>query len=197
MVLKSKHSRRRRDIRTALLLGAAAGLLPVFMVLAGCGDDDSDSPTAPDSPTEQTTPVKVSNNSTFVAEFDSQDAAAAKASELVGFEVLPVEGLPSGFTVDAFNVLANAGPASRGQALISSERGGLLIEQMNTGATPPQGSTRLSSTGPGDYFSIDNSDRPQFELVLPARTFTILAPSAAALTDDEAIAILERFARRV
>jgi len=73
----------------------------------------------------------------------------------------------------------------------------LLIEQLDTGLIPPQGATKLYAAGPGDYFRIDDSDRPQFELVLPARTFPIVAPSAAALTEEEAIAILEQFARRV
>ncbi len=185
-----------RRVRATTLIALAAMLPVAGLVFTGCGDD-SDSPTTPDSPTTQAAPVKVSTDSNFVAEFDSQAAAAAKASELAGFEVLPVEGLPSGFTVDAFNVLAKAGPASRGQALISSDRGGLLIEQLDTGLIPPQGATKLYAAGPGDYFRIDDSDRPQFELVLPARTFTIVAPSAAALTEEEAIAILEQFARRV
>ncbi|HEX6032728.1 MAG TPA: hypothetical protein VFY90_14955, partial [Tepidiformaceae bacterium] len=107
--------------------------LSAWLVIA-CDDSDGGPTSGSVTPEQQ---VAVTQDSSPVATFPDQVKAAERASELAGFEVLPVEALPGGFHVVGFNVIpaaAAGSPVRTVQVLIESSSGGLLITQLSSRA---------------------------------------------------------------
>ena len=166
-------------------------MVAIAWLISGCDGSDDESPTASTAGQE----VTVSENFSLVASFTNQVEAAKKASELAGFEVLPVEALPEGFQVVGFNVIPAVAPGGRVrsvQVAIKSSSGGLLITQLSS-RSEADGAEPVDSSEPGDYFRRETEGRVSYFLLTDDRTYTLTAPSTNALSDDQAVAVLSRF----
>ncbi|MGH2609008.1 MAG: hypothetical protein ACRDHF_07945 [Tepidiformaceae bacterium] len=133
-----------------------------------------------------------------VATFDSQQEAAEESTELAGFEVLTVEGLPDGFAVSGFEVPTGFPGAAvrRVQVAVESDTGGLLVEQLNSRAAI-DGADELDASEPGDYLRRQTGRGFTYYLVTDDRTFTISTQRPDTLTDEEALRVLTQFASRL
>jgi hypothetical protein len=139
--------------------------------------------------------IGVAEDSRPVATLGDQFLAADKASDLAGFRVLPVEALPPDFRVTGINVLGTAG-IRRAQVFVSSERGGLMIEQF--GEAVAEGSPWQVGGGDGEFFLDRTPDGgARFGVTARGRSFAILSRSDDAISDDEALTILRSLVSRL
>ncbi len=183
----------RRFSRLAWLgAGLAFWALALAWSATACDGSDEEPVGGTETPGHE---VAVTENSALVASFPNQAEAAEKASELAGFEVLPVEALPEGFQVVGFNVIPAVAPGGRVrsvQVAIRSSSGGLLITQLSVRASSGDGD-RLDSAEPGEYFRRDTGEGVSYSALADDRTYTLTAHSLDAITDDEAVAVLSGF----
>jgi hypothetical protein len=129
-----------------------------------------------------------------VSTFDTQETAAEHASELAGFRVMAVHGLPAGMEVTGFKVAPEVdGVIMNTLVTVSGDDGGLLIDQMNSRAAGDLG-TPLESNDPGQYFRLDVAGFVFYSLLTEQRTFTIQVATATPFSDDDALRILGEFA---
>lgn len=139
--------------------------------------------------------VGVSVDSKPVEAFEDQRAAVAKASELAGFQVLPAKHLPAGSTVTGVNVV-RSGITAGAQILVSNSRGGLLIEELD-GQPSNAGDVWAVAGGEGEYFKTSSGGVWTYSVHRNGRVFVITTHSEAALSEEEAAAILKEFAKAV
>lgn len=163
-------------------------LVALGSLIASCEDSNEE-------PADQE--VTVTEDSSPVGSFSSQAAAAEKASDLAGFEVLPIEALPDGFRVVNFNVVppvAAGSPVRTVQVLIESSSGGLLITQLSSRAQMGSADP-VESPEPGDYFRRKTAEGVLYYTLTDDRTYTLTAHSMDTITDDQAVAVLSRFVK--
>lgn len=166
---------------------ALAALAALMLALAACDDSDSEGVNAR---------VQVLENLTPVGSFDSQEDAAAKASDLASFDVRPIDGLPKRFTVEAFDVQQAAGANFTLGVLtfIQGDPAGLLVTQSPEPAGPDPAWEELSGPGAGSYYRQRLPDGgASYHLHTPDRTYSLVTHTDGGITDDEAVGILAAF----
>jgi hypothetical protein len=174
-----------------LLFPAALVPLAAALILA-CGDDRAAKPIS-------VTRIDAGAQVTVVAQFDQQEKAAQKASDLAGFAVLPVKNLPGRFHVTGFSVhTASATPRSVEVFVGSDGAGGLDIVQSVGPDTPQSGGsatvTPIQSAAKGRFWKWQDTSIIRYYLVTDEFTFTLTPGPGTQLSEDEAVTVLAGFA---
>jgi hypothetical protein len=170
--------------------GLALAVVALMPALVACDDSDS----AP--PRRGSTTVEVLENLTPVGSFDSQEEAAAKASDLASFEVQPIDDLPGRFTVEALDVnQAAGGNFTLGViTFIHGDPAGLLVTQSPGPSDSDPAWEELSGPGAGRYYRQDLADGgASYHRHTTDRTYSLVTHTDGGITDDEAIGILSAF----
>ena len=144
--------------------------------------------------------IKNSDNSQPIGTYATVSEALSAASQVAGFQVLPVRNLPAGLSVTGIDVRRPdfgptfpISPRNFGvQIFIRGDSGGLLITEDNGPITNPgEGGTKIGTTTAGNVYAYSSGDGRSYQLPTSEKTFSIITHGG--LTDAQALAIMDGF----